>query len=683
VAIREKNRRTNWFSLVETRFVVKRNSLTEFPSARQFSLRFLLTIRTLRSYPVKVENRSLYHSVCTLSAALTFFGAVVIQLNSQVSASYGCDNGPQDAAVVDEPTVEVNEEALARVSEDIRILASEEMAGRQPGTPGIQLAEDYLVAQYTEIGLKPLKNGTYLQPFEVGRRSRLDEENTKLVLHGPNDSKIELGLGQDWQAMTSRGNHSLEAELVFVGYGISADELNFDEYSNVDVADKIVVLIRSEPAGKEENSVFHRDTPSRHATFRTKAAAARRAGALGVIFVNDSQTAPTAELDDLVSRDNLGIMGLPFAQIKRSVFEQVLEQTPILTAAGAASKSVAEIEDLIDAKLESLSQPLEGWKAEFQAQFKLSGVKTNNVIGILEGEGPLAHETIVIGGHYDHLGDGAYGSRAGGRREIHYGADDNASGTAAVLELARRFSKREKKPERRMVFICFSAEEVGLLGAVHYVNNPEFPLEDTVMMFNFDMIGWLRDDALSVISWNSSPQFAPVLDKHGEPFGLNILKPRMSVGGSDHMPFDGRRIPNLFFHTGLHAVYHTPEDTFEAINCEGAVRVIDYTEKVIEEMMAMEKRPSYGPPPPFQLGVTLVNQTNNMTIEAIADNSPAQRAGLLVGDVILEVNEEPIASRRALTVAMRQHEGKTVKFKVRRDDAEVILHVELVTKTES
>jgi hypothetical protein len=404
------------------------------------------------------------------------WGVATFQLNSLACAIHESPTSDQDAVAVEEPKVDVNEEALKRVSLDIETLASKEMAGRQPGKPGIQLAEDYLVNQYTEIGLKPLKNGTYLQRFEVSRRSRIDEENTKLVFLGPDDTKIELELGTDWQAMASRGGHSLSAELVFVGYGISADEFNFDEYANVDVTDKIVVLIRSEPQGKSETSVFHRDTPTRHASIRTKLAAAKRAGAAGVIFVNDSRTAPTEELDEILPSDRLGVSSIPFAQIKRSVFEKLLEKSPVFTAGGKSTKSVSEIEDLIDASLESFSQPLESWTAEFYAQFKMSGVETNNVIGIIEGEGPLAHETIVIGGHYDHLGDGAYGSRTPGRREIHYGADDNATGTAAVLELARRFANREKKPERRMVFICFSAEEMGLLGSVHYVNNPEFPL---------------------------------------------------------------------------------------------------------------------------------------------------------------------------------------------------------------
>lgn len=580
------------------------------------------------------------------------------------------------------PKIEVNPEALTRVSSIIETLASEEMAGRQPGKPGIQLAEDFLVARYKEIGLKPLANGTYLQEFEVGRRATLNKKKSKLVLKGPNDTKLELELGKDWQAINSRGGHELEADLVFVGFGISAEELNFDEYANLDVKDKIVVIIRSEPQGKSKDSVFNRESPTRHASIRSKTVAARRAGAIGVILVNDSKTAPEEAQDELVPSDRLGTMSLPFAQIKRTVLEKILAQTPILTGAGDASDSLAEVEDLIDKNLESVSQPLEGWQAEFKAEFKMDGIKTNNVIGVIEGEGPNADETIVIGGHYDHLGDGAYGSRAPGRREIHNGADDNASGSAAVVELARRFAKRDKKPERRMVFICFSAEEMGLLGAVHYVENPEFPLENTAMMFNFDMIGWLRNDELSVLSWNSSPQFGPVLDEFAEPFQLNVIKPRMGFGGSDHMPFDSRKIPNLFFHTGLHEVYHTPEDDYNAINCEGAVRVIDYSEKVIEKMMAMEKRPTYGPPPKFQLGVTVADKDDVLTIEEITKNSIADRAGLLVGDSILEVEGKEITSRRVLSLIIRQNEGKTVKFKLKRDDAEVILHVELINKTD-
>ncbi len=599
------------------------------------------------------------------------------------SSSQAEDPKEQQDVVQAKKDYEVDKEALERVTTDIRILASEEFGGRQPGKPGIQLAEDYLVKHYTEIGLKPLANGTYLQEFEVGRQLKLDPESARLVLHGPADTKLEFELGKDWAALNSRSNPEIKgADLVFVGFGLAASELNFDEYANVDVKDKVVVLIRTEPQGKSEQSVFHRDTPTRHASIRTKVTAARRAGAVAVILVNDTQTAPDEAHDDLVSSDLLGSMVIPFAQIKRSKFEALLETTAILGGGGEAFHTLTHIEDHIDDQLEPISQPVVGWTVDYEAKFISSGIKTNNVIGVLEGEGPLANETIVIGAHYDHLGDGAYGSRAPGRREIHYGADDNATGTAAVVELARRFAKRDKKPERRMVFICFSAEEMGLLGAVHYVANPEFPLEDTAMMINFDMIGWLREKNVHVLSWNSSAQFEPVLDRCGEELGLEVVKPRSSIGGSDHMPFNSRQIPNLFFHTGLHEVYHTPEDNFESINCEGAVHVIDFSEKVIEQMMAIEKRPVFGPPRPFQLGITLAENPDEARIETVTSDSVAEKAGLLVDDLILKINDEEVTSGRVLRRILRSEEGKTVQFRIKRGDKERVLDISLVNPAE-
>ena len=174
---------------------------------------------------------------------------------------------------------------------------------------------------------------------------------------------------------------------------------------------------------------------------------------------------------------------------------------------------------------------MDGWSADFKSAFSIKKTKTNNIIGIIEGEGPNANETIVIGAHYDHLGMGEYGSRAPGRREIHNGADDNATGTAAVIELARRFNKRDKKPGRRLVFVCFTAEEMGLLGAIHYCENPLFPLETTAAMINFDMIGWLRDNKLTLYNWNSSAQLDPVFDSANADFGFDLNKPPRAFCG--------------------------------------------------------------------------------------------------------------------------------------------------------
>lgn len=573
------------------------------------------------------------------------------------------------------------EAALKRVTFDIQYMSSDEMGGRQPGTPGIQLCEDYIVAEYKKAGLKPLENGSYLQEMEVGRKQNVDEDTASLILMGPNDAKIELKLGENYRQLVGRKDFDLESDLVFVGYGISAEEHNYEDYlDDLDVEGKIVVLIRLEPQADDANSVFNGNENSKHAAGLEKVKAARRAGAAGILMVNDIKSAVDEEKDELIQADRFGILGLPFAQIKRSVLNEILDQSPLVSPTGKKLGDIAAVETLIDENLEPISQKIDGWKASFKSSFSRSGVKTNNIIGIIEGEGPHADETIVIGGHYDHLGMGAYGSRARGRKEIHNGADDNATGTAAIIELARRFNERDKKPGRRLVFICFTAEEMGLLGAFHYVNNPIFPLEKTVAMVNFDMIGWLRDDKLWLYNWNSSPDLDPIFKTVNKEFEFELMQPQRSFAGSDHLPFNQKQIPNMFIHTGQNAVYHTPEDDFEAINCEGALKVIEFSERVVEELAAMEKKPVFGPPKqerPFRLGVMLDDENDTVTIEGVSEGSVAEKAGLQEGDIIIEFAGEEVKKRRNVNTLIRREAGKTVKIKLKRGDAEVVLNVEL------
>lgn len=568
---------------------------------------------------------------------------------------------------------------LDRVTHDIKYLASDEMAGRQPGTPGIKLAEDFIVEEYKKAGLKPLENGSYFQEMEVGNVSKLKTDSVKLVLSGPNDIVLHPELGKDWQALTSRRGFKVDQDLVFVGYGITAEEHNFDEYKGIDVKDKIVVLIRMEPQGADAKSVFDGAEASRHASGRAKAIAAKQAGAAAVLMVNDAATATDDEHDELIPSDRFGTMSIPFAQIKRSLFNELLKTAPLHTATGKPLNSLAEIEALIDENLEPVSQVMTGWKAQLEADFESSGVKTYNIVGVIEGEGPNADESIVIGAHYDHLGDGAYGSRAGGRREIHNGADDNATGTAAVIELARRFNARDKKPGRRMVFICFTAEEMGLLGAFHYCENPIYPLEKTAAMMNFDMIGWLRNDELTLFNWNTSAQLDPIFDAANVGIGLELEKPINGFGGSDHLPFNQKGVPNMFIHTGLTDVYHTPEDDFAAINCAGAVRVIDYSERVLDGLATLEKMPKFGTPKPFRLGAMLSDENEVVKIESVTSNSAAAKAGLKNGDILMEIEGEAITTRRAVTRIIRRDQGKTVKMKLKRDDVEIVLNIELKT----
>jgi len=478
-----------------------------------------------------------------------------VEPSSQQKAQVG---GNEDNMPTASPSVwTADPEALKRVTHDIRYMASDEMGGRKPGTPGI-------VAEFKKAGVKPLSDGTYLQAVEVSGPRRLVKAESSLNLKGPDNQTIKLQLGENYQQLTSIRKKSVaNGDLVFVGYGISAKEHNYDDFRDVDLEGKVVVLLRMEPQQQDANSVFNGDKNTSHSAGSRKAKLAREKGAVAVLIVNDSVTASDDESDELMATDRFDRTLCPMAHVKRNVIDGILKEQPLVAPTGEKLKSLKAIEDLIDSNLESISQPIKGWSAELTAKFDKSSIITNNIIGVVEGEGPNANETVIIGGHYDHLGMGGFGSNAPGRKEIHNGADDNATGTAAVVELARRFAQADKK-------------------------NPLFDLSDTVAMINFDMIGWLRNKELTLFNWNTSPQLSALLDRSNEGIGLTLNKPEQGFGGSDHLPFNSIGIPNTFIHSGLNDVYHTPEDDFELINCEGALQVIDYSENYIRELVTVK-----------------------------------------------------------------------------------------------
>ena len=570
-------------------------------------------------------------------------------------------------------------EALKRVTHDIEYMASDEMGGRKPGTPGIKLCEDYIIAEFKKAGVKPLDNGTYLQPLEVPGPRKLIKTDSSLTLSGPDNQNITLDLGSNYQQLsTVRNKTDVSGELVFVGYGITAKEHNYDDFRDVDLKGKIAVLIRMEPQQEDVNSVFNGDKNTTHASGRNKAKLARAKGAVAVLIVNDSVNAPDEASDELIDVDRFGQRICPMAQVKRNVIDGILKKQPLVAPTGDKLDSLTKIEKLIDSNLESISQPIKGWSATLTASFSKSSIVTNNIIGVVEGEGPLANETVIVGGHYDHLGLGGFGAKDPGRVEIHNGADDNATGTAAVIELARRFAQADEKPARRMVFICFTGEEMGLLGASHYVENPLFDLKDTIAMINFDMIGWLRDERLTLYNWDTSPQLSRLLEAANKGVGLSLYRPDRSFGGSDHLPFNSIRIPNTFIHTGTNDVYHTPEDDFELINCKGALQVIDYSENYVRQLANIPIRPKFGQPGPFRFGVRLEEQDDQVVVIGISEGSVAASAGVQKGDVIVEFGDEAVTKRRQVSRLIRKLKGKEVNVKLMRDEKTIEKSVKLV-----
>ncbi|MCH7729690.1 MAG: M20/M25/M40 family metallo-hydrolase, partial [Planctomycetes bacterium] len=392
-------------------------------------------------------------------------------------------------------------DAISRVGEDIRYLASDELEGRGPATEGLEKAAEHITKRFKQLKLTSgAKDGSYRQPFEIAIDTKVVEAKTMLVLSGPNNQTITLELGKDFQPLATGAAGNAKAEVVFAGYGISAPKLKYDDYKDADVAGKIVLLIRREPQQDDPKSVFNGKKVTTHSYIRTKLLAAKKQKAAAVLLVNDPFSTKQKKKDQLTTPAGFGTnpLGVPFAHVSQAIVNKLLESSPIRAGDGAQLKSVATIEEKIDDALVPMTQSLTGWTAEFKCSFEKVKATVSNVVGVLEGEGPLANETIVIGAHYDHLGYGPFGSRRPNERAIHNGADDNATGTAAIMEIARRFAERDEKPARRMVFIAFSAEERGLIGSNYYLANPLFPLKDTVAMINFDMVGRLGDKGLSV-----------------------------------------------------------------------------------------------------------------------------------------------------------------------------------------
>ena len=583
-----------------------------------------------------------------------------------------------------------NAEAVKRVGHDIEYLASDELEGRGPKTKGLQLAADFIRDEFKKLGLKGGgKDGSFMQPFDITVGTDMVKKSTWLILRGPNDQELKLAIGEEFQALATGGSGDAKADVIFVGYGISANREKYDDYKDIDVKDKVVLMIRREPQQDDADSVFSGKATTPHSYINTKIQVAKQRDAAAILLVNDPFSTEKSGKDELSQPDGFGTAGtgLPFAHIQQKVANKLLKSSPVKGSEGEELSTVDAIEDSIDETLKPISQPLKGWTAELKFTFERVKAELGNVVGILEGEGPHADETIVIGAHYDHLGYGPFGSRKPEVRAVHNGADDNATGTAAVIELARRFAKAEKKPARRMVFIGFSGEERGLIGSNFYVRNPLIPLEKTVAMINFDMIGNLRKGGLQVGGVRSAKEFPELVEKVVADGELKV-NTSIGMGGSDHAGFYRKDIPVMFFHTGLTTLYHTPEDDFETINVEGVVKTIDFSEKVLQRVASMPERPEFtriqrsprGRGGMAYLGVVPDYSENDggIRISEVNEGGPADKGGMIANDIITKMGEVAVPDIQGLSAGLRKYKpGTKVKVIVKRGDKEETLEITL------
>jgi aminopeptidase YwaD len=539
-----------------------------------------------------------------------------------------------------------------------RFLASEKLTGRGIDTPGISFARNYIAGEFTRLGLQPGgDNGSYLQSFEVAAGVRV-KHPTSLTL----DNQPALTLNQDWTPLGFSASKKVEGPVVFAGYGITAKDYGYDDYQGIDANGKLVIVLRYEPPPNDDKSPFRKyPNYSVNATLRTKANNARDHGAVGMILVDlHHQGDSRRELISTHNSFSRGGTSVVAAQAGRVSIEKWLESHGV---------SLTKLRDKIDQEGKPASMEVPGGNASLEVNLEEIRQSTENVVAVLPGSDPrLKSESVVIGAHYDHIGYGHYGTRNSSTEgQVHHGADDNASGTAVLLDIARRLSGSDIKPARTIVFAAFSAEELGLFGSRHYVNQPPLPLSSTKAMINLDMVGRLRDGRVTVFGTRSAQEFGAIVKSAATELGLEISESD-GIGRSDHMSFYGKKIPALHFFTGVHSDYHAPGDTWDKLNVEGMVKISELVLATIRSL-ANTNAPLNFVSLPLVPGAQAINEgvapttylgsipdysgaEEGVRLAGVSAGSPAALAGLRAGDVIVMLAETKVHNLEDLMLAL-------------------------------
>lgn len=564
--------------------------------------------------------------------------------------------------------------SVDRLQQVIAYLASDALEGRRTGTPGANDAAHYIAGEFNRFGLRPglqiarpartrgETQSRYLQPFPYVANVELGSNNLFFVNPGKADDSAQFKVGEDWMPLGFSSNGSIKsAEMVFAGYGISSAELKYDDYAVSNAKGRVAIVFAGTPDGDNPHGQF-----ARAGEIRFKVAAARAAGAQALLVIASEEKFSEDRLSRL-SYDNSGEAGIPVIVISRQLAGRILNPD---------TRSLTVFEDMAAGRKvtgQSLRTPING-KVDLSTNVLRRESPSFNVIGILPGSDPkLKNEAIVIGAHYDHLGLGGEGSGSlSARTGIHHGADDNASGVAGLIELARMLSAQKLK--RTVVFIAFSGEEEGLIGSSYYVNHPIVPLANTVAMINMDMIGRLKDKSLIVGGVGTAQEWRSMIDRLNPPAGMTakMLPPPTNgtdvsagatnvirefaltlnedgYGPSDHSSFYSKQVPVLFFWTGTHNDYHKPSDTAEKINYEGEASIVAFVDRIILELDRSDKRPTYtvaksesqGRAGGFRVYLgTIPNYAeanDGLRLDGVRDDSPAAKAGLKAGDRIVKM----------------------------------------------
>ena len=561
----------------------------------------------------------------------------------------------------------------------IGYLASDALEGRKAGSNGAELAARYIARQFSSCGLIPLgDNGTYFQSFTFIAGVKLGEKNSLISVEG--EDKKAYRIDKDYRPLAFSANGDVSGPVVFAGYGISSTDPQYDDYANVDVKDKIVLIMRYSPTGDNPHSDYGKFLPLRYKTLT-----AREKGAKALLVVTGSADESTDELIGLRYDNSFSSSGIPVFSVSRAAADGWLHH---------ASTSVDSLQSKINSSKKPLSVDVPNLLLSLSSDIFEIKDTTANVVGLLRVADTANAEYLVIGAHYDHLGWGGEGSGslAPDKHEIHNGADDNASGAGGIIELARMLSAQKNSLSRNIIFISFSGEEEGLFGSEYYVKHPLMTLSNAITMINLDMVGRLKDKTLTVQGTGTSSRWDSVLTKYNSDSTFVLKFVKDGFGPSDHSSFYGANIPVLFFFTGIHEDYHKPSDHADKINYSGEASVINYIRQVAVDIDEHPGRPDYlktqtmsssgNESRGFRVYVGTVpdysETTAGMKITAVRDNSPAAKGGLLGGDIIIKFGKFNIKNVYDYTYALQEYKpGDEVEVIVQRGSEKVVKKVKL------
>ncbi|HEX9160259.1 MAG TPA: M28 family peptidase [Thermoanaerobaculia bacterium] len=567
-----------------------------------------------------------------------------------------------------------------QLKHDVEFLAADAQEGRGLGTEGLARSASYLEKRMRAIGLQPAFGKSFRQQFPV---------KTGVSL-GPSNS-LQGVSREDWTPLGFSSPGKFAGEIVFTGYGIEAPPLNYRELDGVDLKGKVALMLRYEPQEKDEKSIFDGRKPSRWSAMRYKVLQARERGAAAVIFTTGPLQADEKDRVPVLKNDGPeSPAGIPVLQVKTSVAQKWLSSAGI---------DLAQFQKDVDADLKPRSKPA-GVRLEGSVDVEASFAHAENLAGIIPGRGSHADEIVVLGAHYDHLGYGGAGSMKPNVHAIHNGADDNASGSAAVLAIAQRLQNELRDaPDRRTVLVMlFSAEEVGLGGSAYFVSHSPVPVSHMVSMVNLDMVGQMRDDKLIVFGTDSAPEWPNVISHATVATKLNITSKGDGYGPSDQTSFYAARIPVLHLFTGAHERYHTPEDKADTLNYAGIDRVVDFGTDVMRDVALATTSPQYAraSAAPAQEGDSrgygaylgtvpdygaMEAETGGVKLADVRPGSPAEKAGIRGGDTIVSMAGTKIENLYDMTYALQDHRpGETVDVAVLRKGERVNLRATLGTR---